>query len=182
MLKRIILISAAAASLAFAQDTAGQGTALIFPPPIAQPGQALRQFLNLTDAQVQALQTVMANKNRAEQAVFEEARQKQVALDALMRSNSTDYLQIGRLTVEIRDIYKKLPLSGEPYKSQALAVLSAEQRAKLPTLTNALNLMGAANDAAFFNLIDRPQTPDRPIILGGIAADAIPEQANTPQP
>ena len=166
MLKRIILISAAAASLAIGQEPQDTATSMIYPPPITQPGRALREFLNLTEAQAQALQTILTSKSRAEQAVYEEARQKQVALDTLMRNNSTDYLQIGRLTVEIRDIYKKLPVSGEPYKSQALAVLSPEQRAKLATLTNALTLMPAANDAVYFSLIDRPQGSDGPIILG----------------
>ena len=174
MLKRILLISAAAASFATGQ-TPETPVISIYPPPIMRPGESLRAYLNLTDAQSQALQTVLAAKNRAEQAIYEEARQKQIQLDNLMRNSSTDYLLIGRLTVEIRDIYKKLPLSAEPYRSQALAVLSPDQRAKLPALSNALTLMPAANDAVFFSLIDRPQVPDGPIILGLPERTAAPE-------
>ena len=162
-LKRLFILAIGTAAFILAQEP-GAGTPMIYPPPVSEPGSALREFLNLSPAQSAALQDVQKSKRDAQQAVFNEMNQKQTALDNLLRSGSTDYVQIGRLTVELRDLQKKLPASGEPYRTRALSVLTQDQRAKLPVLVNALELQWPANDAVTWNLIDPPQFRD-PIIL-----------------
>ncbi|HEU0139722.1 MAG TPA: periplasmic heavy metal sensor [Bryobacteraceae bacterium] len=166
-LKRTLMIALGSAGFLLAQDTAVVRPS-IYPPPDREPARALKEYLNLTEAQAQALQNVQKSRQEAEQVIYEQMRQKQLALDSLLQSGSTDYTQIGRLLAEIRDLQKKLPISGEPYRTQALSVLSQEQRLKLPALVDVLKLQTPANDAVFWNLIDRPeQEPEPPIILGG---------------
>jgi hypothetical protein len=170
--KRLLVVAASGASFLIGQETvpADPVNPVIFPAPLIEPGRALREHLSLTAAQVAALQEVQKSKRQAEQAVFDEMRQKQLTLDNLLRSGSNDYQQIGRLTVELRDLQKKLPVSGEPYRTRALAVLSQDQRTKLAPLSNALQLQWPANDAVMWNLLDRPPLPDDPIILPAVGA------------
>lgn len=167
-MKRFLMLALAGGALLVGQEPGGGSTPMIYPPPVFEPARALREFLNLTPAQVTALQEVQKSKREAEQAVFEELRQKQAAIENLLRNGSTDYSQIGRQTVELRDLQKKIPVSGEPYRTRALAVLSADQRAKLPVLVNALTLQWPANEAVTWNLVDRPDVPMDPIILPAI--------------
>jgi Spy/CpxP family protein refolding chaperone len=156
--KRLLILAVGGAALLSAQDSS-LTVPVIYPPPVLEPVQPLRQYLNLTAAQVSALQEVQKSRQTAEQAVYEEMRQKYQALENLLASGSTDYQQIGRINVELRQLQKKLPVSGEPYRTRALAVLSPDQRTKLPALANALQLQWPANDAVFWNLLDRPETP-----------------------
>ena len=160
-LTRLLFIAIGGATIVIAQDQSLIAP-VIYPPPMMEPGRALKEYLSLTPAQITALQEVQRSKRSAEQAVYDELRQKYQQLENLLQSGSTDYQQIGRLNVEIRNMQKRLPVSGEPYRTRALAVLSAEQRAKLPALTNALQLQWPANDAVFWNLLDRPEVPNDP--------------------
>ncbi len=181
-LKRLLVVAASGASFLIGQEPApiNPVNPIIFPPRVVEPGRALREYLNLTAAQVAALQEVQKSKREAEQAIFEEMRLKQTALDNLLRSGSNDYQQIGRLTVELRDLQKKLPVSGDPYRTRALAVLSQDQRAKLPPLSGALQLQWPANDAVMWNLLERPPAPDDPPVIlpavGAIGSNAATRQ------
>jgi Spy/CpxP family protein refolding chaperone len=163
-LKLLLAVAMGGAAILSAQDSSLIAP-VIYPPPVFEPGRALREYLTLTAAQTTALQEVQRSKQSAEQAVYEEMRQKYQALEGLLQSGSTDYQQIGRLNVELRALQKKLPVSGESYRTRALAVLSADQKAKLPALANALQLQWPANDAVFWQLLEQPAPPDDPRIL-----------------
>ena len=176
-LRHLLLLAIGGATILIAQEQ-GLIAPVIYPPPIMEPGRALKEYLNLTPAQIAGLQEVQKSRQSAEQAVYEELRQKYQQLENLLQSGSTDYQQIGRLNVEIRNMQKRLPVSGESYRTRALAVLSAEQRAKLPALTNALQLQWPANDAVFWNLLDRPAVPDDPRMLP-LAASSSPAAPDT---
>lgn len=125
-----------------------------------QPGFAdLKAYLNLTDGQVQAIQSVQKSRMQAEQAIYQEINQKQQQLNSLLQSGSTDAASIGQLMIDIQTLRKKLPLNGEPYRTESLAVLSQDQRNKLPDLVNALRLQAAGWQAVNANLIDAPKPP-----------------------
>jgi hypothetical protein len=144
----------AAATLAFAQE------AVILPvPAVPVPAYAdLKAYLTLTDAQVTALADVLHQRMQAEQVIRAEINQKQQTLNQLLASDSTDAARIGQLSIDIHQLLKKLPLNGDPYRSQALSVLTADQRAKLPALVTALRLQSAGWQAITLNLIDNPVT------------------------
>ena len=73
--------------------------------------------------------------------------------------------QLGQLLLDIQALQKELPLTDAPFKSQALNVLTADQKAKLPKLSEALQLQSAAGQAGVLLLIDYPQYAGPPRIL-----------------
>jgi Spy/CpxP family protein refolding chaperone len=123
--------------------------------------------LTLTDTQVRALTDVQNRKGEAERVIYQQLAEKERALSELLNNNSNDALRIGQLMVEINQIRKKLPINGEPYRSDALNVLTVDQKAKLPALVNAMKLQSAGWQAISLNLIDSPE--QQPIPLDAVS-------------
>ncbi len=142
-------------------------------PPIPAPNTALMQYLGLSDAQMQALQDVQKNRNAANQAIYKQMGDKQTAINSLIASGSNDALQVGQLTLDINNLRKQLLTSGAPFRDQALAVLTPDQKNKLTGLTNALQLQPAAYQAINLNLIDQ-LNPPRVLPLTPIPLEASP--------
>ncbi len=142
-------------------------------PPIPAPNTALMQYLGLSDGQMQALQDVQKNRNAANQAIYKQIGDKQTAINNLIASGSTDALQVGQLTLDINNLRKQLLTSGAPFRDQALAVLTPDQKNKLTGLTNALQLQPAAYQAINLNLIDQ-LNPPRVLPLTPIPLEASP--------
>jgi hypothetical protein len=128
-------------------------------PPIPAPNTALIQYLGLSDSQMQSLQDVQKSRNAANQAIYKQMGDNQTALNNLIASGSNDALQIGQLTLDINNLRKQLQTSGAPFRDQALAVLTPDQKNKLTGLTNALQLQTAAYQAINLNLIDQVYPP-----------------------
>lgn len=162
----------AVASMLPAQDV----TILPYPlPPVRF--EELKSFLNLSDTQLMALQQVMQSKSDAENAIYRSIHEKNETLNNLLNSHAPDAFQVGRLTLEIRDLQKKVPLTGEPYRTNALNVLTAAQKQKLPALTQALQTATPAYQAVSLNLIDPPQRPGiNPLDLPAVSGPAAPAQ------
>ncbi|MBK9169711.1 MAG: periplasmic heavy metal sensor [Bryobacterales bacterium] len=139
--------------LAAAQQT-DPGTTVIGRP--FEPA-ALKQYLALTDAQVRALQQLQDDHRQAERKVYEQIREKDMQLQQLLRAGSSDAFAIGQLMVEINNLRRQLPISREPFRAPALAVLTEPQQAKLSDLTEALRIAPAGHQAVDLNLIDSPQ-------------------------
>lgn len=151
-------------------------TILPYPLP-ASRFEELKSFLALSDTQVMALQQVMQSKADAENAIYRSIREKYEALNNILGSPAPDAFQVGRLTLEIRDLQKKVPLTGEPYRTNALNVLTAAQKQKLPALTQALQTATPAYQAVSLNLIDQPQRPGvNPLELPAVSGPAAPVQ------
>jgi hypothetical protein len=98
---------------------------------------------------------------------------KQTAINNLIASGSNDALQVGQLTLDINNLRKQLLTSGAPFRDQALAVLTPDQKNKLTGLTNALQLQPAAYQAINLNLIDQ-LSPPRVLPLTPIPLEASP--------
>jgi hypothetical protein len=118
----------------------------------------LKQYLSLTDAQLQSLQTILDNRSQAAQNIYTQISQKNQTLSQLLNSDSGTAAQLGQLLLDIRSLQKQLPLNDSPYKTQAVSVLAADQKAKLPRLAEALQLQAAAGQAGMLLLIDTPLT------------------------
>jgi hypothetical protein len=142
-------------------------------PPIPAPNTALMQYLSLSDAQMQALQDVQKSRNAANQAIYKQMGDKQTEINNLIASGSNDALQVGQLTLDINNLRKQLLTSGAPFRDQALAVLTPDQKNKLTGLTNALQLQPAAYQAINLNLIDQ-LSPPRVLPLTPIPLEASP--------
>jgi Spy/CpxP family protein refolding chaperone len=165
-LRNTVLALMAGASLICAQEpNTGQTSTLIFPPPV-QAFDEVKQHLGLSDAQLQQLRDIMAERDKATQAIYEQLRVKQTELDTLLNGGSTDAARVGQLMIDINRIRRQLPLPSDQYRQRALAVLTPDQRTKLTPLDQAMKLATPAHQAVTLNLID-PPPPGRPIILRG---------------
>src|SRR2546421_6756942 len=120
-----------APALLFAQNT-GTGTAVICPCPTEPYYVEIKAYLSLTDAQIQSLQTIQNNRNQAQQNIWIQIGQKNTTLYQLLDSGTASAAQLGQILLDIQSLQKQLPLNDGPYKSQALNVLTADQKAKLP--------------------------------------------------
>jgi hypothetical protein len=127
-------------------------------PPIPAPNSALKQYLGLTDAQVQQLQDMQKNRVAADQAIYKQINDKQTTINNLVNSGSTDAQQIGQLTIDIATLRKQLPSSGAQFRDPALAILTPDQKSKLPALSAALQLAPTAYQAVSLNLVDAANT------------------------
>jgi Spy/CpxP family protein refolding chaperone len=127
----------------------------------------LKQYLSLTDAQLQSLQTIMENRSQAVQNTYTQISQKNETLSQLLNSDSGTAAQLGQLLLDIRSLQKQLPLNDAPYKTQAVNVLTADQKTKLPRLAEALQLQPAAGQAGMLLLIDTPVTGPPRILPAG---------------
>lgn len=155
----------------------------IVPMPMApqSPFAQLKAYLNLTDAQVQALQAVQVSRNNAQQAIFKQINEKQLQLNTLLSQGTSDALTVGQLEIDINNLRKQLPLPNSSYRTQALAVLDPGQAAKLPGLVSALQLQLPAWQAITLDLIDTPgatgpppyAAPPTPLELTGGALASI---------
>jgi hypothetical protein len=152
MLLKTLVSTGLIAAVAMAQEPGRPGGPFV-PQPVYSE---LRQHLTLTDAQVNSLIQVLNSRREAEAAIYRQISEKQQVLYGLLQAGSNDALQIGQLTVEINNLQRRLPLSAEPYRSSALAVLNDQQKTKLAALAEALRLVNAAYQAVSLNLIDQP--------------------------
>jgi Spy/CpxP family protein refolding chaperone len=146
-------------------------TQLSLIPPQSYPD--VKQYLGLTDAQMQSLQTIQDSRSRALQALYEQIGQKNQALYQLVNSDTGTAAQIGQLMLDIRALEKQIPLADGPYKTQSINVLTPEQKAKLPKLVEAASLQPAAGQAGSLLLIDWPQY--RILPAGGAPGLGMPE-------
>jgi len=125
----------------------------VLPVPVYKE---LKDFLALSDQQMQRLVEIQRTRLDAARAVYEQIGQKQMALNGLLRQNTTDALAVGRLMLDIEALRKQIPTSAEPYRSSALGVLNNDQKTKLAMLESALKLQGAAFQAVGLNLLASP--------------------------
>ncbi|MBI4907944.1 MAG: hypothetical protein HY820_30240 [Acidobacteria bacterium] len=133
----------------------------ILPYPVPNVAyQALKQHLSLTDPQITALTAVSKARSEAQSALYRQINEKNTALNTLLNSGSTDAARIGQLMIEIASL-RKQTVPSEPYRSQALGILSPDQKTKLPVLVQALQLQTAAYQATSLNLIDSPAPTPR---------------------
>src|SRR5215472_3515969 len=128
----------------------------------------LTQYLSLTDAQLQSLQTILDDRSLAVQSIYTKINLTNQTLSQLLNSYSGTASQLGQLLLDIRSLQKQLPLNDAPYKTQAVSVLTADQKTKLPKLAEALQLQAAAGQAGMLLLIDTPVTGPPGILPMGL--------------
>jgi len=98
------------------------------------PGDALKSYLNLQDAQIQTLQQIRQQQMQAAQSAFSELAAKQKALRDQLEAGSTDAAALGKLLLEAEAVRKRVQQIHDTYRAQAVNVLSAEQKTKLAAL------------------------------------------------
>jgi Spy/CpxP family protein refolding chaperone len=114
-------------------------------------------YLNLTDTQITALNTIRQQAFQALQTARQDIATKQKALSDLLAVGTTDASAVGKAVLEIQALHKKLADAQKPYQDQAVAVLTADQKTKLKALDDASKLQPAIQQAAGLLLLTPPQ-------------------------
>jgi len=135
-----LLIPAFTAAVAFAQ------------PPVNE----LKTFLNLTDAQVTSIQQSNRSSMEANRELAEKIRANRQNMKVLLDQGNPDATAMGRLVIEGQDYTKQIAENRAKSRETALTFLSAEQKTKLKTLEEAMQLRGEISAAQRLNLISGP--------------------------
>ncbi len=122
----------------------------------AMPVNALQEHLSLTEDQVARLHQVQRDRLQQMRPAVRQIAEQQHALDQELQSATPDPATVGRLTLEIRELRQRTPMSRDVLRQQALSILTPDQQARLDTLNEAMKLQPAAAQAMALNLIEGP--------------------------
>jgi Spy/CpxP family protein refolding chaperone len=165
MFRRTFTSLLAAASFVSGQVTSGNvgsgSTGSYLQRPVSF--EDLKKYLVLSDTQMQQLGTLLDEQTVASQGNYEKIEAKRAELDGLLRSGSRDLTRFGQLTLDIYTLSTQTPAPVDEWRNRALAVLTAQQRARLAPLEQATKLAAAASQAVAFNLLDAPPPPEAPL-------------------
>lgn len=128
----------------------------------AQNATALKDFLGLSDAQIQQLKDLRTQEMQSLKPTMQEIATKRKALADLMKTANPDPAQVGQLTVDIKNLHASMQSARTDLAAKSLAVLTPDQQAKLKTLQNAQKLMPAVMQATALGLLTPPEGADCP--------------------
>jgi Spy/CpxP family protein refolding chaperone len=149
-MKRYLVVAATlvVGGLLVAQTDSGPRT-----PPTPE---ALKTFLTLSDSQVESLQGIVKQQRESARTIFQSLREKQMQLRELVNSGSTDAATMGQLSADIANLRQQLEGIRTAAHDQSLAVLNADQQAKLAQLEAARDLAPTIRQAAVLGLLTPP--------------------------
>ena len=123
------------------------------------PSDQVKNYLGLSDQQLQDLASIQNSLREATASLIHQAGDKRQAV----QQNTVDAAAVTQLRSDLDALQTQERNLRAPYKARALAVLTNQQQASLANLQQALDLMQAASQAAALNLLDMPQGfPGRP--------------------
>lgn len=168
-----IVAGACVASAQVSSSNMGNGSTASYPQrPLSF--EDMKQFLALSDVQMQQLGKILDEQTSSSQGHHERLEAKRAELDALLRSGSRDVSRMGQLTLDIYTLSTEAPDPAEEWRRRAVAVLTPQQRAKLEPLQQAVNLAAAASQALAFNLLNAPPPPVSPLSPMPLLPDPAP--------
>ena len=153
-MRKAILLACVLALGAFAQPPMRHPMAAGQPP--TPPTAEIKTYLGLTDAQLTSLQSIQQQERTAVHSIMSQLETKQQALETLLESGSADAASVGQTMLDIQSLRTSIKQTRATYQPQALAVLNADQKAKLATLQTAASLQPAIHEGEFLNLITPP--------------------------
>lgn len=128
-------------------------------PQPQQPLAQIRQFLELTDAQVRAIL-----QNNTDYNTFSSQQQRQIfnaqsQIAVETAKDQIDPMALGTLYAGIESARRELRDKAAASQQQNISVLTDAQKAKLNTLSDAMKLIPTASEAQFGNLLGPPNAP-----------------------
>jgi Spy/CpxP family protein refolding chaperone len=128
------------------------------PGPRPEPSlDALKTYLNLTDSQVQGLQQIRQQEWQANRTTMQTIRQSQANLDSMLQKGGADPAATGKLLADIQALRSSMSKTHESFSAQAANTLTADQKAKLKNLQDAMALMPMIHQASALGLLAPPQ-------------------------
>jgi Spy/CpxP family protein refolding chaperone len=165
VMKRMISLAILAASVLLAQDPAGAGLRARRAAGGRQAGAgparvaAVRDALDLTDAQIQQLRELRKSQMEALKPTLDQMRTKNDALRKEMETDNPNPATVGQLTVEIKTLRKTISDGQADRVAKAQQILTPEQQDKLKALNPATGTNRAFGEAAMLGLVAPPNGP-----------------------
>ncbi len=116
---------------------------------------ALQTYLDLTDAQLMAFQSIHESTRTAVQPILEQIRTKAMALRDAVKNNDT--ATAGQLQVDIQGLRDQIQQIQSNGHDQVVAQLTADQKDKLTTLEDAAKVQQEVRQAIGVGLIEPPE-------------------------
>ena len=139
--------------------------ALAFAQPPAPDFTALKTATGVTDAQITQLQTLQKDQMTEMQTYLTQLHTAEQTLQSALAAASPVPATVGQAAIAVQNIRKQMQSIHDTYNQRALALVTADVKAKLDTLSTAAKLAPAIQEAGMLNLIVLPaQGPDR---MGG---------------
>lgn len=132
------------------------GAAWAQPPFFYQPLAQVKQFLQLSDSQLQTILANNDNYNRSSAEKQNRIRQVQGEIADETGKSQLDPTAIGIRYVEIENLCRQIKEQAGTSQQQNLSVLSDAQKSKLTILSDALKLAPVIAEAQSGNLLGGP--------------------------
>jgi len=132
-MKRIFVALTIALTLAVTMTSFAQGQRGQRPNPAA----ALKNALNLTDAQVASIQALFQANQQQAQTIMADVKQKRQALDALLNATSPNPADVGNAAIAMHTAEKQLQALHAALIADVKNQLTTDQQATLETLLKA---------------------------------------------
>jgi Spy/CpxP family protein refolding chaperone len=98
------------------------------------PLTSLKNALNLTDAQVTAVQALLQTRETRAQAIRTEIGQKRTALETLLNATTPNPTDVGNAAIALRASEKKIIAERDWFITELKKLLTGDQQQKLDTL------------------------------------------------
>ena len=82
--------------------------------------------------------------------------EKQEQLNQLLSADDSSAAEVGQISMELHRLRQEMTPPDEPYHSQALAILTTDQKTRLSSLETAMHLCSVASQAQMLSLIEPP--------------------------
>jgi Spy/CpxP family protein refolding chaperone len=155
MLKAAMMTMALAGLMMAQGPGSGRGPGLGAGTPPSP--DALKEFLGLTDAQVQQLVELRKSQPAAVQPLREQLRTKAEAMREEMQKANPDTNKVAQLMVEMKAIREQIRAEHGKLNDQAKALLTEEQKVKLAQLEAAQKLAPAIRQGIGLGLLSGPE-------------------------
>jgi len=147
-----IIASAALAGVLFAQGPEGRQDRRDRQTP-----DALAAYLNLSDTQLAALQENNKAMREAVRAIMESARGERDGVREELKQDNPNPTIVGQALVDAKETREAIRAKSAEFRANALAILTADQRASLAALQQSLELAPTARQAIGANLLEAPE-------------------------
>ena len=121
--------------------------------PPAPPVTEIKAYLALTDVQITSLQTIQQNLHTQLANTMQQIQAKQQTLNSQLTAGGTTAAVLGQELLDIQNLRNSVKTAETAAQSQALNVLTADQKTKLKTLTDAAALRHDIEEATGLGLI-----------------------------
>ncbi len=113
---------------------------------------AIQSALRLTEAQTNALRTLLNMRAESTRSLFQDLQQKHQNLQAVLSQENPTAIDIGNAHLAVKAAERQLRTGNERFQTDFTALLSAEQRQSLESIRNAAAQIDALRQLGLANL------------------------------